>query len=159
MLRRIVLVGAAFLAAGSIAMAPAGAQDGGGGNYGGCNATVSDTTPTAGQKVTVSGSGAAVSGDVSASLDDAEIGSGTADADGNFMFDATIPSTANGTESVTVDCGPNRAAVVLSITVGGSGGLPATGSDSIPLAGVAIFALALGAGFVGLARYRSQTAS
>lgn len=158
MFRRIVLVSAAVIAAGGLSLAPAGAQDGGGGNYGGCNATVSDTTPTAGQTVKVSGSGAAVSGDVSASIADKEIGSGKADDKGNFSFDATIPATASGDQSITVDCGPNRAAAVLSVTVGGSGALPATGSDSIPLAGVAIFALALGAGFVGLARYRSHTA-
>lgn len=158
MLRRIVLVGAAVIAAGSISLASASAQDGGG-NYGGCNATVSDTTPTAGQTVTVTGSGAAVDGAVSASIDDKEIGSGTADADGDFSFDATIPSTASGDESVEVSCGANRGTAVLSVTVGGTGALPATGSDSLPLAGVAIFALVLGAGFVGLARYRSQTAS
>lgn len=159
MLRRIVLVSAAFLAAGSISLASASAQDGGGGNYGGCNATVSDTTPTAGQTVTVSGSGATVNGDVSASIDDKEIGSGTADADGDFSFDATISATASGDETIEVSCGPNRGTAVLSVTVGGTGALPATGSDSLPLAGVAIFALALGAGFVGLARYRSHTAS
>lgn len=159
MLRRIVLVSAAVIAASTMSLAQASAQDGGGGNYGGCNATVSDTTPTPGQTVTVSGSGAAVDGAVTASIDDKEIGSGTADAQGDFSFDATIPATASGDETIEVSCGPNRGVAVLSVTVGGTGALPATGSDSLPLTGVAIFALALGAGFVALARHRSQTAS
>jgi LPXTG-motif cell wall-anchored protein len=143
MFRRMLLIAALVLAAGGAAFAsPAGAQ-----NYGGCTASVSDDTPTPGQVITVSGTGAALSGTVTASLDDAEIGTGTADAAGEFSFSATIPTSASGSEELTVDCGGGSVdAITLTVgTAGGSGSLPATGSNSsLPLAQAAVAALALG---------------
>ena len=156
MFRRMLLIAALVLAAGGVAVAsPAGAQ-----NYGGCTATVSDTTPTPGQVVTISGTGAALSGAVTASLDGAEIGAGTADTAGEFSFSATIPTTATGSETLSVDCGGgsvDSAVLTVTATVGGSDTLPATGSSSpLPLAGAAVAALAIGGGAIVIARRRAS---
>lgn len=158
MFRRILITGAAVLAAGSMAIAPAAAQDGGS-NYSGCNATVSDSNVQPGQTLTVSGSGAAVDGAVSASLDGATVGTGTADADGDFSFSITIPASASGNETLTVSCGTNRGtdAIVLGV---GSDLLPATGSSStFPMAQTGIAALAIGAAALGAARVRKARAT
>lgn len=156
MLRRILLIAAAVLTVGIVATAPAGAQDGGG--YGGCSASVSDTTPSPGQTVTVAGSGAANGGAVSATLDGAEVGTGTADAAGDFEFTATIPATANGSETLEVSCGGDRGVFPITLTVvAGSTTLPATGSsDTLPLTGMGAGALALGAAAIGAARFRAH---
>lgn len=158
MLRRTLLIAAMVLAAGGVVLAsPAGAQ-----NYGGCTATVSDTTPTPGQVVTVSGTGAAMSGTVTASLDSAEIGTGTADEAGEFSFSATIPTTATGEETLSVSCG-GGSVDDLTLTVGaatGSPNLPATGSSSsIPLAQLAVGALAIGGISLLVANRRRASAS
>ena len=156
MFRRMLLIAALVLAAGGVAAAsPAGAQ-----NYGGCMATVSDTTPTPGQTITVSGTGAAKSGAVTASLDSAVIGSGTADTAGEFSFSATIPTTASGAEELTVNCGGGSVDVLtftVAAAVTGSGNLPATGSSStLPLVGAALAAVAIGGGVLALARRRAS---
>lgn len=156
MFRRILVIGAAVLAAGSVSLAPVSAQDGGG--YGGCNATVSDTNVQPGQSVTVAGSGAAAAGTVTASIDGAEVGSGTADAAGDFSFAVDIPASASGNETLSVSCGATRGtdAIVLGI---GSDLLPETGSSSsLPMTQVAVAALALGAVALGAARLRSHFA-
>ena len=154
MLRRILLAAAAVVTVGAVSMAPAGA----GGNYGGCSATVSDTTPSAGQVVTVTGSGAADNGPVTATFGDAEVGTGTADAQGNFEFDATIPSDASGEGSLEVDCGTGVFPIVLSIT-GAPGSIPRTGSsNTTPMVAIGLGAVAAGAVLVGVARKRSRTA-
>lgn len=158
MFRRMLLIAALVLAAGGAALAtPAGAQ-----NYGGCTATVSDDTPTAGQVITVSGTGAALSGAVTASLDDAEIGAGTADAAGEFSFSATVPASATGEEELSVDCG-GGSVDTLTLTIaaaGGSGSLPETGSNSsLPLAQAAVAAMAIGGLAVVASRRRAAKAS
>jgi LPXTG-motif cell wall-anchored protein len=155
MLRRILLAAAAVVTAGAVSMAPAGA----GGNYGGCNATVSDTTPSAGQVVTVTGSGAADGGAVSASFGDVEIGTGTADAQGNFSFEATIPSDASGEGGITVSCGAGRGEFPITVEVAGTtGSLPRTGSESTtPMVAIGLGAVAAGAVLVGAARKRART--
>lgn len=157
MFRRILITGAAVLAAGTVAIAPAAAQDGGG-NYGGCSATVSDSNVQPGQSVTVSGSGAAVDGAVSASLDGTVVGTGTADAQGDFSFSVTIPASASGNETLTVSCGANRGTDALVLGVG-SDLLPATGTSStFPMAQTGVAALALGAAALGAARVRKARA-
>jgi LPXTG-motif cell wall-anchored protein len=153
MLRRILLAAAAVVTAGAVSMAPAGA----GGNYGGCSATVSDTTPSAGQVVTVTGSGAADGGAVSASFGDVEIGTGTADAQGNFEFEATIPSDASGEGSLAVDCGVGVFPITLQVA-GAPGSIPRTGSSSTtPMVAIGLGAVATGAVLVGVARKRART--
>lgn len=158
MFRRMLLIAALVLAAGGASFAsPAGAQ-----NYGGCTATVSDTTPAPGQVVTVSGTGAGLSATVTASLDDATIGTGTADEAGEFSFSATIPATASGAETLEVDCGGGSVDSV-ELTVGSGTGaptLPATGSSSTaPLAELAVGSLALGGIALAVSRRRAAQAS
>jgi hypothetical protein len=152
MIRRILLIGAMVAAAGSAALAPtAGAQ-----NYGGCNATVSDTTPNPGQSVTVSGSGADAGATVAASIGSDPVGSGTADADGEFSFSVTIPSSASGAITLSVDCAGGDGVDSVSLSVG-SGTLPATGSnDTLPMTGIALGSLAVGGIALGAARLRSR---
>jgi LPXTG-motif cell wall-anchored protein len=156
MLRRILLIAAAILAIGVVSSAPAGA----GGNYGGCSATVSDTTPEPGQTVTVTGSGAADGGTVSASVDGTEVGTGTADAAGDFTFEATIPADADGEVTLDVSCGANRGTFPVVLTVAaGAPTLPATGSsDTLPLTAIALGALAVGGVVLGGARLRARSA-
>ncbi len=136
------------------------ASAGAGGTYGGCSAAVSDTTPEPGQTVTVSGSGAADGGSVSASIDNNEIATGTADAAGDFSFEATIPSNASGTVSLSVSCGANRGTFPITLTVVlGSSNLPATGTSStLPLTAIALGAIAVGGVVLGGARLRARSA-
>ncbi|MSO88319.1 MAG: LPXTG cell wall anchor domain-containing protein [Acidimicrobiia bacterium] len=161
MIRRLLLALAFLVAAVGVAAAsPTGAATQQ--SYAGCVATISSETPTAGEVVTVEGTGATASGTVTASLDGKSIGYGTATDAGAFSFSATIPATANGDQTVDVDCG-DAVVVVLDITVGaatpGSPTLPATGSDSLPLAGMGLAALAIGIVVLIGARLRSKSAS
>jgi large repetitive protein len=155
MIRRILLIGALVAAAGSVALAPtAGAQ-----NYGGCNATVSDTTPNPGQTVTVSGSGADADATVTASISGTEVGSGTADADGEFSFSVTVPATASGTVTLSVSGGANDGFDSVTLTVG-SALLPATGSnDTLPMTRIALGALAIGGLVLAASRFRALKTS
>lgn len=153
MFRRILLIASLVVAAGSVALAPpASAQD-----YGGCNATVSDTTPAPGQTVTVSGSGADADGTVSASISGTQVGSGTADGNGEFSFSATIPQSASGTVTLSVSCGTGAGVDSVSLGVGGSGELPATGSSStFPMTRLAFASLAIGGVVLAASRLRSK---
>lgn len=155
MFRRILLIASLVVAAGSVALAPpASAQD-----YGGCNATVSDTTPAPGQTVTVSGSGADADGTVSASISGTQVGSGTADSDGEFSFSVTIPQSVSGTVTLSVSCGAGAGVDSVTLTAGsatGSGNLPRTGSDALPMAGLAFAALAIGGLVLAASRLRSK---
>lgn len=161
MVRRILLIVASVFAAVVVLAAPAGAQP-----YPGCTATVTDTTPDPGQTITVNGEGAPASSAVSASLDGAQVGSGTSSAAGIFSFPATIPSTASGTETLSIDCGTNGV-LGLTLTVNpaattttaavAAGDLPRTGSSStLPMAQVGAAVLLLGGGALALARYRTR---
>jgi LPXTG-motif cell wall-anchored protein len=159
MFRRFLLVASLVIAAGAVgSAAPAGAQP-----YAGCNPAVSDTTPAAGDTITVSGDGALAGGTVTASLDATQIGSGTASGTGAFSFPATIPTTATGTEVLTVDCGGEAGVASVTLTVSAApttttttaattttvavaaDALPRTGSSStLPMAQIAVGALAVG---------------
>jgi len=99
---RVFLLVAVLAMLGSWFVLPGPAH---GQSYGGCQATVSSTDVSAGQTITVTGSGAVADGTVTASIDGSEVGSGTADGAGNFSFAATIPDTASGSETLSVDCG------------------------------------------------------
>lgn len=159
MFRKILVIGAVVLAAGGAALAaPAGAQE-----YGGCNLTASDITPTAGQTVTVSGTGADAGAALTASIDGTAIGTGTASATGDYSFSATIPAgAAPGAYTVTINCGAADSGIaVLDITVvAGSTTLPRTGTDgALPMTAVALASLALGGVALAAAKVRRSTAS
>jgi hypothetical protein len=177
--RRILLITAMVLAAGSFALAPsASAQD-----YGGCQATVSDDTPDPGQVITVTGSGAANDGPVSASLDGTEVGSGTATGTGTFSFSATIPASASGTETLSINCFDGGQVLGITLTVNqpaptttttagptttvaptttttaavAAAGLPRTGSSStLPMTTVALALVVLGSGVLATLRLRAR---
>lgn len=157
MIRRLILVSACLLATTGVALSsPAGAQ-----SYAGCVATISTTTPTAGQTVTIKGTGAKASTALTASIGNSVIGTSTSDAAGAFSISAIIPKTASGASTVYVGCGGTDVATI-GITVGAAPAaptLPATGSDSFPLAGVGIAALAIGGLVLVGARLRSKSAS
>jgi hypothetical protein len=161
MIRRILVLGAVACAMLAVGLtAPAGAQAG----YQGCVATFSDTTPSPGQTITISGTGATPNHTVTASIGGVVIGSGTADAGGAFSFSATIPADVTGTVTLSVDCNaenPNSVVEGITITVGAAGGgggapLPVTGSSStLPLAKLAVVLLSAGALMLVVSRRRS----
>ncbi|MFZ6004052.1 MAG: hypothetical protein ACOYXM_08985 [Actinomycetota bacterium] len=136
---------------------------------------MSDTTPSAGDTVTVSGTGAEPNGTVTASLDGAQVGSGTATGAGAFSFSATIPSTATGTETLSVDCVDSGSSVLsLTLTVTpaavttttaaptttttvAAAELARTGSNSsLPMTQIALATLAVGGLVLGAARMRKR---
>jgi LPXTG-motif cell wall-anchored protein len=159
MIRKIalltVLVGAS-IAVPVVLAGAAGAQ-----TYVGCTAVLSDTTPTPGQTITITGTGAGADEKVSATIDDVVIGTGVADANGNFQFSATIPTGISvGSHTVFVKCGSGG---VLGVTIvvgaagGGQGPLPTTGSSStIPLLKLGVALIAIGAMVLALSRRRSH---
>lgn len=123
---------------------------------GGGPVTVSDTTPTPGQAVTIVASGFQPGTDVTFMLysQPVNLGTATADAAGTATLQATIPANiAPGTHTIeatgTGTDGLPRT-VTLQITVvapggAGVGDLPRTGSDSaIPMSQIAVGAIALG---------------
>jgi LPXTG-motif cell wall-anchored protein len=132
MIRRTVLMTGVLVAALGLAFAtPAHGQE-----YGGCNATASDTDVSPGDTITIEGSGASAGGTVTASIDGAVVGSGTADASGNFSFDVTIPATASGSEQLTVDCGGTANVAGITLTVSGTAPTDgATDDDELPRTG------------------------
>jgi LPXTG-motif cell wall-anchored protein len=157
MIRRILVLGAVACAMLAVGLAaPASAQ-----TYQGCVATLSDTTPSPGQTITVSGTGAKAGAHVSASIGGVTIGTGTAAADGSFSFNAVVPSDASGTVTVTVDCNadnPNSVVEAITITVGATttAPLPVTGSSStLPLTKLAVVLLSAGALMLVVSRRRS----
>jgi hypothetical protein len=155
MIRRILVLGAIACAAVAVSLAaPAGAQAA----YTGCTATLSDTTPDPGQVITVSGNTGHAGNTVGAFIGTTLIGSGVTDANGDFSFSATIPSTATGTITVTIDCNVQKDTEVLGIqiTVGGGGGLVVTGSnDTLPLTKMAIALITVGGLALAASRRRS----
>jgi hypothetical protein len=157
MLRRVLLIVGLITASFAVFAGPARAQD-----YGGCTATASTTTVAPGDTITISGSGAAANGTVSASVNGTQIGSGTASATGSYSFSATVPAGVSGTLSVSVACGDPSLVASLTLTVSGavtsSSGLARTGSsDAIPAATVAIGLITAGAVALGISRRRRHS--
>jgi LPXTG-motif cell wall-anchored protein len=155
----VVLVGVIMAV---VTSGPASAQQ-----YGGCQAVLGDSTPRPGEKVTVSGTGSEPNGTVTASLASGPvIGTGTADANGAFRFQATIPADQPlGQISITVTCGARGGAAVLGVQITqkpgtGGGGTAVTGSSStIPLTKLGISLVALGGLLLALSRRKRVGAS
>jgi LPXTG-motif cell wall-anchored protein len=132
-------------------------------NYAGCQAVLSDTTPSPGQTITFSGTGAGPFESVTAKLLGSVIGSGQADANGAFEFSATIPADlAPGTYTVSVSCGPTGGVIGVTIVVGAvapAPPLPTTGSDdTLPLLRLGIALIAGGAIILAAVRRRTSRA-
>lgn len=151
MIRRMFILGAMAL----VVLAPAAHAQ----NYGAAGASVSDSTVSSGDTVTVTATGCEPGSTVSFLLDGSPLGSGVTDADGTASADVVIVAS-DGTHQITNSCND----AVLTITVGagaaaatGAGALPRTGSDSsLPLAKVAVVLIAAGGLLIVATRDRSK---
>jgi len=132
--------------------APAHAQQ-----YQGCQATVSDVTVAPGQTITVTGSGADPGDTVTAAIN-STIGSGDADANGNFSFPATVPADLSpGTYTLTVRCGDGATDIIIEVGLipVSTGPVPRTGSNSpLPFAKLGIALIAAGGLALAVSRRR-----
>jgi LPXTG-motif cell wall-anchored protein len=135
--------------------------------------TVSDTTPTPGQTISVEGRTFATGSTVTLTLfsDPVVLGSATADAAGVIATQVTIPTnTPLGSHTLTAEgTAPDGSPLSLSVSLtvvpaqagGGTGGsdLPRTGSDSsIPLAKLGVGLAAIGGLIAALAAKRRKAA-
>ena len=113
-----------------------------------------------GETTSVSGSGCEANTLVVLSLDGGgpQIGSTTADDQGNFTATATIPSdSAVGQHSVLATCtDPNGADLVATAPLRVTGGLAVTGANFIPLASVMVVTLAVGLILILIGRRRRK---
>ena len=136
--------------------------------------TVSDTTPTPGQTISIEGRTFAAGSTATVALTpDVTLGSPTADAAGVIRLDATVPAdTTLGSHTLTATGpAPDGTTLSLSLTLNvvaadgsgsgtGSGSLPDTGSDSsIPLAQVGLGLAAFGGVVEALAGRRRRSLS
>lgn len=127
MFKRILLLAAVFLA---VAAAPVAAQDDG---YGPDESfVVDDTTVRPGDVVGVSGTGCPPGSTVTFTIDGEVVGTATADDDGAFDGDVTIPDLAPGTYQLVATCGD----LVQSVTIEVLGAGAADGDDDDGDAGV-----------------------
>ena len=160
-----VLMAAGFLFVGANAASAAGCGYSCPTTGGTVTFTIDDTTVVAGQTVGVSGTGCAAGADVTFTIGGTEVGSTTADSDGNYSGSVTIPNLDPGEYTINATCG--SAVLGITITVGSGaggtgsttgGGLARTGSDLGPLAGLGAAAVVLGGAAVYGTRRRRQTA-
>jgi LPXTG-motif cell wall-anchored protein len=140
--------------------------------------TVSDTTPTPGQTITITGQTFAAGSSVTVTLfsDPVVLASSTADASGRIALQATIPTdTPLGAHTLTADgTAPDGTPLSLSASItvvpadgtgaGGSGSgssnLPTTGDDSsIPLAKLGLALAAVGGLITAIAAKRRKAAA
>jgi LPXTG-motif cell wall-anchored protein len=153
MMRRMLGMTAILFAALLSFASPVSAQTSGNTSVGG-----SDTTPTPGQTITVTGSGCPANSPVNFFFDDQAAGSTTADGNGDFSGQATVPSNASsGTHTVTAQCGAVVMGFQVEVSPAGTAAaaIPRTGSSTtIPLASIALALLAVGGLFVLFARRR-----
>lgn len=150
MIRRMFILGALAL----VALAPAAHAQ-----YGG--ASVSDSTVSRGDTVTVTAIDCPVGSTVDFYLDGSPLGSAVADAGGTASADVVIDAS-DGVHQITNSCND----AVLSITVSspgsagvvrGPGALPRTGTDSsLPLTKIAVVLIAAGGLLIVVARDRSR---
>ena len=169
MVKRLLMVGVVVLTA---LAAPAAAQQ-----YPPAvnSLTVSDTTPTPGQTISIEGCTFAAGSTTTVALTTVPVtlGTPTADAAGVIRLDGTIPADITlGSHTLTATGpAPDGTTLSLSLTLNvvaaggsgsgtGSGPLPNTGSDSsIPLAQVGLGLAALGGVVVALAGRRRRSLS
>jgi LPXTG-motif cell wall-anchored protein len=135
--------------------------------------TGSDSTVTPGQSVTVVGHnldpGSASSADLNSVT--VSLGGKTVESDGTVTYTTTVPASFTGPHNITIHGLSNGVPVDLvfefvvsgQATPGGStggGAIPRTGSSSaLPMTGIGVSLLAVGAGAVYLARRRRVAAA
>ena len=137
----------------SFAGAAAAQETSGGASVGG-----SDLTPEPGQTITVSGTGCPAGEPVNFFFDGDPAGSTTADQNGNFSGEVTVPSdAAPGTHTITASCGAQVLGFQIEVSRAAIVAAPVarTGSSStIPLTSIALALLAVGGLLVLFARRR-----
>ena len=125
---------------------------------------IPQVTVVRGETIDVAGEGCAPGAEVVVTWDDgSELGTFTADDNGDFVTTITIPSsTSLGSHLITATCGDVQQFLRVNVlgestSTGGSGALPRTGSsNTAPLVCIGAGALVLGAAFVyGSRRPRS----
>lgn len=133
----------------------------------GCSISVSDTTVTAGETVSVTGSGFPANTTVTLTLHStpAALGTVRTDANGSFRDSVTIPASASAGDhtivassgSVTCQFDPVKTSTGTSTTTSANGGTPAsTGFAAITATGIALALLAGGLAFVLVGRRRDR---
>jgi len=164
-----VLAGA-FVALGTtfVGGSPAGAQGYGPPDTSSTTTTAPDDIPTItvvrGETIDVSGEGCAPGAEVVVTWDDGtELGTFTADENGNFTTTITIPSDATlGVHLVTATCGDVEQFINVNVLAENvdnvdDGTLPRTGSSNTgPLVGIGAAAVVLGGAFLYGARRPRQ---
>ena len=128
---------------------------------------IPSVTVVRGETVDINGSGCEPFATIVVTYDDGtELGTFTADANGDFVTTITIPTGSTlGDHLLTATCGDleqylNVNVLAEQVTNPGNvnnGALPRTGTDTAPLVGIGAAALVLGAAFVYGAR-RPRTA-
>lgn len=154
----ILVLAALFLFA-----SPADAQTG---YEGGGTLTCTPTTVEAGQSVSCTVTGCNTGATATFFLDGAQVGTAVANSPATVSF-VMPPGTPPGPLQVSAMCEGLATALTTNITVvapgspgaAGSGGLPATGSNSISWAQVALALIVVGALLVAASRKRRQTRS
>jgi 5'-nucleotidase len=138
--------------------------------------TVSDTTPTPGQTITIEARTCEPGSTVTFSLGPGAVtlASATADAAGVATVQATIPAdTPLGAHTITATCpAPDGSTLTLSLAITvvpagaatggdpGSGALPRTGQDSsLPLARIGLGLAAIGGVLTAVAAKRRKSAA
>lgn len=148
----IAIVAATVMAFGLLAVAPASAQTAG--DYVtdssvGCD----DATPTAGETIQCQVTACDPGATLVATIDDVEVGSATADSNGDALLDITIPDEFSGDATVLINGCGEPLAVVLAVQAAPD--LAFTGSDSLPTALIAVVLIAFGAVLaLGARRYQ-----
>ncbi|MEQ8718783.1 MAG: hypothetical protein RIE08_14320 [Acidimicrobiales bacterium] len=148
----IAIVAATVMALGLLAVAPASAQTDG--DYvTDSTITVDDSTPGAGDPVTITVTGCEAGATLVATIDGSEVGTATADSDGTGEIVFNVPAGIEGDATVLVTGCGDVLAVVLSVQVAPD--LAFTGSDSLPTALIAVVLIAFGAVLaLGARRYQ-----
>ena len=173
MIRKTLVLMAVLGALLAFGAGAANAQDCG---YGGCTTTTTSTpgggsttttkpsdidtvTAVRGETITVKGQACAPGATVVITWDDGTVlATLTADENGEFVADITVPKNATlGVHLVTATCGDVEQFInvnVLAETVNNvdNGTLPRTGSDTMPLVAIGAAALVLGGAFLYGAR-------
>jgi LPXTG-motif cell wall-anchored protein len=133
------------------------------GGYGGGSFTIDDPTLGPDQQFHLVGTGCLPGSTVVIDVDGRRIGTPTADGNGNFELEATMPEgTAPGHHTVTATCGDLVQALDVTVAANGSAsppprGMPRTGTEIGLLLRTAAALVLVGIGLVVLARRRRAT--
>ena len=149
----IAIVAATVMVFGLLAVAPASAQTDGDDYVTDSSVGCDDATPTAGDTVECQVTACDPGATVVATIDGAEVGSATADANGDAVLDIAIAEDFEGDATVLIDGCGEPLAVVLAVQAAPD--LAFTGSDSLPTALIAVVFIAFGAVLaLGARRYQ-----